>query len=66
MAYLSTFQIGVVVLHLLLIPGTSFITGGARIMHQDLHADTSQLNHTLLTVGFVQPRSTFFLCILLT
>ena len=26
--------IGVVILHLLLIPGVSFIIGGARVMHQ--------------------------------
>lgn len=43
--------IGNVLLHLLLIPGTAFVTGGARIMYQDLHEDRAQLNHTLLTIG---------------
>ncbi|KAF9008797.1 hypothetical protein BDQ17DRAFT_1236822 [Cyathus striatus] len=43
--------IGVIVLHLLLIPGVSFVTGGARILEQDLHPQTTELNHTLLTVG---------------
>jgi Ca2+:H+ antiporter len=42
---------GVVLLHLLLIPGTAFFTGGARILEQQLHPQRSQLNHTLLTVG---------------
>ncbi|KAH7914375.1 hypothetical protein BJ138DRAFT_1170604 [Hygrophoropsis aurantiaca] len=42
---------GVVLLHLLLIPGAAFITGGARIWEQDLHPAHTQLNHTLLTVG---------------
>ncbi|PFH52599.1 hypothetical protein AMATHDRAFT_74077 [Amanita thiersii Skay4041] len=43
--------VGVVILHLLLIPGTSFIIGGARIMHQHLHPHFTQLNQTLLTIG---------------
>ncbi|KAG7096686.1 hypothetical protein E1B28_004100 [Marasmius oreades] len=43
--------IGVVILHLLLIPGTAFITGGARVMQQDLHPHLIQLNHTLLIMG---------------
>ncbi|KAI0248523.1 hypothetical protein BJV78DRAFT_1276542 [Lactifluus subvellereus] len=42
---------GVVLLHLLLIPGTTFLTGGVRIREQLLHPDRSQLNLTLLTVG---------------
>lgn len=42
---------GVVVLHLLLIPGAAFFTGGARIWEQDLHPAHTQLNHSLLTVG---------------
>ncbi|KAH9170193.1 hypothetical protein EDB89DRAFT_1979226 [Lactarius sanguifluus] len=41
----------VVLLHLLLIPGVAFFTGGARIWEQQLHPHRSQLNHTLLTVG---------------
>ncbi|RDB20539.1 Vacuolar calcium ion transporter [Hypsizygus marmoreus] len=43
--------VGVVILHLLLIPGTAFITGGAMILHQDLHPHLVQLNHSLLTIG---------------
>ncbi|KAI6151771.1 hypothetical protein BKA82DRAFT_4103210 [Pisolithus tinctorius] len=42
---------GVVVLHLLLIPGAAFFTGGAQIWEQDLHPAHTQLNHSLLTVG---------------
>jgi Ca2+:H+ antiporter len=43
--------IGVVILHLLLVPGTAFIIGGARIMQQDLHPHITQLNQSMLTVG---------------
>ncbi|KAF5393659.1 hypothetical protein D9757_000294 [Collybiopsis confluens] len=43
--------IGVVILHLLLIPGTAFLVGGARVMHQDLHPHLTQLNHSLLVMG---------------
>jgi len=43
--------LGVVLLHLLLIPGVAFVTGGARVMEQDLHPHLTQLNHTLLTIG---------------
>lgn len=43
--------LGVVILHLLLIPGAAFITGGAKIVHQQLHPHFTQLNHTLLTMG---------------
>ncbi|KAH7931353.1 hypothetical protein BV22DRAFT_1124276 [Leucogyrophana mollusca] len=42
---------GVVLLHLLLVPGAAFATGGARIWEQDLHPARTQLNQTLLTVG---------------
>ncbi|KAG2159006.1 uncharacterized protein EDB93DRAFT_1117574 [Suillus bovinus] len=42
---------GVILLHLLLVPGAAFLTGGARIWEQDLHPVHTQLNHTLLTVG---------------
>ncbi|KAJ7283479.1 hypothetical protein C8J57DRAFT_1292671 [Mycena rebaudengoi] len=48
---LQSTVIGVVLLHLLLIPGVAFITGGARIIEQELHPHLSQLNHTLLTIG---------------
>jgi len=43
--------IGVIILHLLLVPGIAFIFGGARIIQQDLHPHTTQLNQSLLTVG---------------
>ncbi|KAI0051280.1 hypothetical protein FA95DRAFT_1554616 [Auriscalpium vulgare] len=43
--------VGVVLLHTLLIPGTAFLTGGARIWEQELHPNRSQLNHSLLMVG---------------
>ncbi|KAF8232845.1 hypothetical protein L208DRAFT_1269941 [Tricholoma matsutake] len=42
---------GVVLLHLLLIPGVAFFTGGARILEQELHPHVVQLNQTLLTIG---------------
>jgi Ca2+:H+ antiporter len=43
--------IGVIILHLLLVPGVAFIFGGARIIQQDLHPHITQLNQSLLTVG---------------
>ncbi|KIP03693.1 hypothetical protein PHLGIDRAFT_228386 [Phlebiopsis gigantea 11061_1 CR5-6] len=43
--------IGVVILHLLLIPGTAFLAGGAQIWEQNLHPHPTQLNHSLLAVG---------------
>lgn len=43
--------VGVVILHLLLIPGTAFLTGGARITSQDLNPHITELNHVLLTIG---------------
>ncbi|KAL5522048.1 hypothetical protein ACEPAF_1904 [Sanghuangporus sanghuang] len=43
--------VGVVLLHLLLVPGTGFLTGGARIYEQSLHPHYTQLNHTLLAIG---------------
>ncbi|EJD44966.1 hypothetical protein AURDEDRAFT_114200 [Auricularia subglabra TFB-10046 SS5] len=43
--------IGVVLLHVLLVPGVAFVTGGARIIEQELHSGKTQLNHTLLTLG---------------
>ena len=42
---------GVVVLHLLLIPGTAFLAGGATIWEQNLHPHPTQLNHSLLAIG---------------
>jgi Ca2+:H+ antiporter len=43
--------IGVILLHLLLVPGMSFLTHGARIWEQDLHPHNTELNHSLLTIG---------------
>ncbi|KAF9569408.1 hypothetical protein CPC08DRAFT_701898 [Agrocybe pediades] len=43
--------VGVVILHLLLVPGTAFVIGGARVIQQDLHPHLTQLNHSLLTLG---------------
>lgn len=43
--------IGVIILHLLLIPGTAFLAGGATIWEQNLHPHPTQLNHSLLAVG---------------
>ncbi|KAF9534980.1 hypothetical protein CPB83DRAFT_755170 [Crepidotus variabilis] len=43
--------VGVVILHLLLVPGTAFVVGGSRIIQQDLHPHITQLNHSMLTVG---------------
>ncbi|KIY68513.1 hypothetical protein CYLTODRAFT_351232 [Cylindrobasidium torrendii FP15055 ss-10] len=48
---LQSTLIGVVVLNLLLIPGTSFITGGARTDHQELQTHSEDMQHTLLTIG---------------
>ncbi|KAF7341487.1 Vacuolar calcium ion transporter [Mycena venus] len=42
---------GVVLLRLLLVPGVAFITGGVRVLEQDLHPHQTQLNQTLLTIG---------------
>jgi hypothetical protein len=44
---------GVVLLRLLLVPGTAFLVGGARTSKQELHPHIAQLNNTLLTVGYV-------------
>ncbi|KAM6495645.1 hypothetical protein JOM56_008351 [Amanita muscaria] len=48
---LQSTVIGVVILHLLLIPGVSFFVGGARLAHQELHPRFTQLNQTLLCIG---------------
>ncbi|EJD50810.1 hypothetical protein AURDEDRAFT_143229 [Auricularia subglabra TFB-10046 SS5] len=48
---LQTTIVGVVLLHLLLIPGIAFMTGGARMLEQELHSGTTELNHSLLTLG---------------
>jgi Ca2+:H+ antiporter len=43
--------IGVTLLHLLLIPGSAFMTGGARVMELTLDKTRTNLNHTLLSIG---------------
>ncbi|EJD34456.1 hypothetical protein AURDEDRAFT_76175 [Auricularia subglabra TFB-10046 SS5] len=43
--------VGVVLLHILLVPGVAFFTGGANIIKQELHSGKTQINHTLLTLG---------------
>jgi Ca2+:H+ antiporter len=43
--------IGVVLLHLLLVPGCSFLVHGARIWSQDLHPHNTELNQSLLVMG---------------
>ena len=46
-----SFLLGVVLLHLLFVPGVAFLTGGARIWQQNLRPRPTQLNQTLLTIG---------------
>ncbi|TFK73012.1 hypothetical protein BDN72DRAFT_762300 [Pluteus cervinus] len=48
---LQSTVLGVVILHLLLVPGVAFMAGGARQLTQELHPHLTQLNHTLLTIG---------------
>ncbi|KAK7681725.1 hypothetical protein QCA50_015072 [Cerrena zonata] len=48
---LQSTLVGVVILHLLLIPGTAFLAGGAQIWEQNLHPHPTQLNHSLLIIG---------------
>ncbi|KAJ3540311.1 hypothetical protein NM688_g6245 [Phlebia brevispora] len=43
--------IGVVLLHLLLVPGFAFFVGGIKIREQTLEQDPTDLNHSLLIVG---------------
>ncbi|KAJ3874856.1 hypothetical protein F5051DRAFT_472622 [Lentinula edodes] len=48
---LQSTLIGVTLLHLLLVPGVTFIIGGAKLVYQDLNPHIAQLNHTLLITG---------------
>ncbi|KAI0699515.1 hypothetical protein C8T65DRAFT_742493 [Cerioporus squamosus] len=48
---LQSVVVGVIVIHLLLIPGTAFLTGGSDIRHQTLHPHQANLNHSLLLIG---------------
>ncbi|KLO10218.1 hypothetical protein SCHPADRAFT_832869 [Schizopora paradoxa] len=43
--------VGVILLHLLLLPGTAFLTEGSRVLEQNLHPHSTQLNASLLTIG---------------
>ncbi|RPD56827.1 hypothetical protein L226DRAFT_469043 [Lentinus tigrinus ALCF2SS1-7] len=43
--------VGVVILHLLLIPGTAFLVGGSQVRHQTLHPHHTDMNHSLLMIG---------------
>jgi hypothetical protein len=49
----TQFDSGVVLLRLLLVPGTAFLAGGVRTLKQELHPHVAQLNNTLLTIGYV-------------
>ncbi|TBU27140.1 hypothetical protein BD309DRAFT_872768 [Dichomitus squalens] len=42
---------GVVLLHLLLIPGVAFLVGGTEVRHQTLHPHQTDMNHSLLMIG---------------
>ncbi|KAJ3919769.1 hypothetical protein F5877DRAFT_39522 [Lentinula edodes] len=48
---LQSTLIGVTLLHLLLVPGVTFIIGGAKLVYQELNPHIAQLNHTLLITG---------------
>ncbi|KAG6903303.1 hypothetical protein C0995_013056 [Termitomyces sp. Mi166 len=48
---LQSTVIGVVLLRLLLVPGSSFFSGGTNVFTQDLHPHIVTMNNTLLTVG---------------
>ena len=52
---LFTSRLGVIVLHLILIPGTAFLAGGALVWEQQLHEHNTQLNRSLLAIGCVHP-----------
>ncbi|KAG8753804.1 hypothetical protein FRC12_011413 [Ceratobasidium sp. 428] len=45
--------IGVILLHALLVPGVSFLSGGARVLEQKLKPVHTQLNASLLFLGVV-------------
>lgn len=42
---------GVILLHLLWVPGMSFFIEGSRVFSQELDQDITELNQTLLTMG---------------
>ncbi|OCH85379.1 hypothetical protein OBBRIDRAFT_314726 [Obba rivulosa] len=43
--------VGVIILHLLLVPGMSFLAGGMQSWQQGLMEHTTELNHSLLMLG---------------
>jgi Ca2+:H+ antiporter len=45
--------VGVVILHALLVPGAAFLAGGSKIWAQNLKPRVTELNQSLLTVGYV-------------
>ncbi len=53
--HISSVIPGVVLLHLLLIPGVSFFVQGTQVYEQKLSPQFN-LNHSLLMTGFVFPR----------
>ncbi|KAJ4472995.1 hypothetical protein J3R30DRAFT_3296562 [Lentinula aciculospora] len=48
---LQSTLVGVTLLHLLFVPGITFIVGGAKLVYQELNPHIAQLNHTLLITG---------------
>jgi Ca2+:H+ antiporter len=49
---LQSTVVGVILLQLLLVPGVMFFTGGSRVKHQELHAGRTQLNQSMMTMGY--------------
>jgi Ca2+:H+ antiporter len=49
---LQSTVVGVILLQLLLVPGVMFFTGGSRVKHQALHASRTQLNQSMMTMGY--------------
>ncbi|EMD35859.1 hypothetical protein CERSUDRAFT_84954 [Gelatoporia subvermispora B] len=50
---LQTTIVGVVILHLLMIPGTAFLVDGMRVWQQELSEHSAELNHSLLLLGIM-------------
>ncbi|KAJ3826687.1 hypothetical protein F5880DRAFT_1610022 [Lentinula raphanica] len=48
---LQSTVVGVILLHLLFVPGIAFIIGGAKLIYQSLNPHSAQLNHILLLMG---------------
>ncbi|OCH88001.1 hypothetical protein OBBRIDRAFT_735268 [Obba rivulosa] len=45
--------IGVIILHLLLVPGTAFLVDGMQVWQQELTGHATELNHSLLLLGIM-------------